>query len=117
MYERHILGKNGEKAAYQYLEKQGYRILEKNFSCRQGEIDLIALDNNYIVFFEIKSRTSIEFGLPAESVTDQKIKHILRAASYYLYKHQLENANTRVDVIEIYYKKDGYKINHLKQIL
>ncbi len=117
MYERHILGKNGEKAAFDYLEKQGYTILEKNFSCRQGEIDIIALDGNYIVFFEIKSRTNIEFGLPSESVTDKKIKHILRAASYYLYKHQLEDANTRVDVIEVYVKHGNYKINHLKQIL
>ena len=117
MYERHILGKNGEKVALEYLEKQGYTILERNFACRQGEIDIIALDGDYIVFFEIKSRTNIEYGLPSESVTERKIKHILKAASYYLYKHHLENANTRIDVIEVYVKGKSYKINHLKQIL
>ena len=117
MYERHILGKNGEKVAYQYLEEQGYTILEKNFSCRQGEIDLIALDNDYIVFFEIKTRTSTKYGLPSDAVTERKIKHILYAATYFLYKHHLENANTRIDVIEVYYKGKDYKINHLKQIL
>ena len=117
MYERHLLGKNGEKAALEYLEKQGYTILEKNFSCRQGEIDIIALDEDYIVFFEIKSRTSTEYGLPSEAVTEKKIKHILKAASYYLYKHHLENANIRIDVIEVYVRKGNYNINHLKQIL
>ena len=117
MYERHLLGRNGEKAAFKYLEKQGYIILEKNFSCRQGEIDIIALDNDYIVFFEIKSRTNIEYGLPAESVTERKLKHILKTASYYLYKHHLENANIRIDVIEVYVKQGNYTINHIKQIL
>ena len=117
MYERHIVGRNGEKIALDYLEKDGYKILEKNFSCKQGEIDLIALDNDYIVFFEIKSRTGIEYGLPSEAVTGKKINHILKAASYYLYKHHLEDANTRIDVIEVYFKGKNYKINHLKQVL
>ena len=117
MYERHILGKNGEKVALEYLEEQGYLILEKNFSCRQGEIDIIARDKDYIVFFEIKSRTSRKYGLPSEAVTKEKIKHILKTASYYLYKHHLENANTRVDVIEVYVRASHYKINHIKQIL
>lgn len=117
MYKRHILGQKGEQVALEYLENQGYKILERNFSCRQGEVDIIALDNDYIVFFEIKSRTSIEYGLPSEAVTNEKIKHILQVASYYLYKYHLENANTRVDVIEVYVKARHYKINHLKQIL
>ena len=53
MYKRHILGKQGEEIAIYYLNKKGYKILEKNFLCRQGEIDVIALDDNYIVFIEI----------------------------------------------------------------
>lgn len=117
MYERHIVGKNGEKAAFEYLEKNDYTILEKNFSCRQGEIDIIALDKDYIVFFEIKSRTNTQYGLPSESVTKRKIKHILKAATYYLYKNHLENANTRIDVIEVYVRDGNYNINHLKQVL
>jgi len=117
MYARHILGKNGEDEAVKYLEKQGYTIIERNFSCRQGEIDIIALDKNYLVFIEIKSRTSIEYGLPSESVTERKIKHMLKAIQYYLYKRHLENTNIRIDAIEVYVQANKYSINHIKQII
>lgn len=117
MYERHILGRKGENAAFEYLEKNGYTIIERNFKCRQGEIDIIALDKDYIVFVEIKSRTSNDYGLPSEAVTERKIKHILKSATYYLYKNHLENANTRIDVIEVYVEDNNYRINHLKQVL
>ena len=117
MYKRHILGKQGEEIAIDYLNKKGYKILEKNFLCRQGEIDVIALEDNYIVFIEIKSRTNTEFGLPSESVTKKKIKKILKAASYYLYIRKLENLDVRIDAIEVYIKQEKYYINHIKQII
>lgn len=117
MYARHILGKKGEDEAVKYLEKEGYRIIERNFSCRQGEIDIIALDEDYLIFIEIKARTSTEYGLPSESVTGRKIKHLTKAIQYYLYKRNLEKANIRIDVIEVYVKTDKYEINHLKQII
>lgn len=117
MYARHILGREGEDEAVKYLEKKGYRVIERNFLCRQGEIDIIAIDNNYIVFIEIKTRTSNEYGLPSESVTTKKIKHIKKAIQYYLYKRNLENENIRVDVIEIYAKEGKYLINHIRQIV
>jgi len=84
MYLRHVLGKEGEDEAVKYLEKKGYRIIERNFLCRQGEIDIIALDKEYIVFVEIKTRTNTEYGLPSESVTEKKIKHMKKAIQYYL---------------------------------
>lgn len=117
MYERHVLGKKGEEFAVNYLQNIGYTILEKNFFCRQGEIDVIALDGNYIVIIEIKSRTNEEFGLPSEAVTKIKLKHMLKAATYYLYTRNLENANVRIDVVEVYVRKDKYHVNHLKQII
>lgn len=117
MYARHILGIKGEDEAVKYLEKEGYRIIERNFSCRQGEIDIIALDEPYIVFVEIKARTSREYGLPSEAVTSRKIKHLIKAIQYYLYKRNLERENIRIDVIEVYVKADKYEINHLKQII
>lgn len=117
MYTRHILGKNGEDEAVKYLEKQGYTIIERNFMCKQGEIDIIALNEKYLVFVEIKSRTSNEFGLPSESVTERKKKHMIKAIQYYLYKRNLENVNIRIDVIEVYVKDEKYTINHIKQII
>lgn len=117
MYERHILGRKGEDEAVRYIESKGYKIIERNFMCRQGEIDIIALDRDYIVFIEIKSRTSTEYGLPSESVTKMKIKHMKKAIQYFLYKNNLENENIRVDVIEVYVRGKEYEINHLKQII
>ena len=61
MYERHVLGKRGEDEATKYLKNKGYKILERNFMCKQGEIDIIALDKDYIVFVEIKSRTNDKY--------------------------------------------------------
>lgn len=117
MYEKHILGRRGEDEAVKYLERIGYTILERNFLCRQGEIDIIALDKDYIVFLEIKARTSTEYGLPSESVTERKIKHMIKAIQYYLYKRHLEKANIRIDAIEVYVNGEKYNINHIKQII
>ena len=117
MYKRHILGRRGEVVAVKYLRNKGYSILEKNFMCRQGEIDIIAKEKDYIVFIEIKSRTNMKYGLPSEAVTKEKIKHILKSANYYLYINNLENVNVRVDVIEVYIEKNKYYINHIKQVL
>lgn len=117
IYIRHILGQKGEDIAVKYLENIRYKILERNFMCRQGEIDVIALDKDYIVFIEIKSRTNTDYGLPSESVTKKKIEHILKAARYYLYIRNLEHQNVRIDAIEVYIKENKYHINHIKQIV
>lgn len=117
MYERHIIGKKGEEIAVDYLKSIGYTIIERNFLCRQGEIDVIALDNKYIVIIEIKSRTNQEYGLPSEAVTKTKLKHILKTAAYYLHVKKMEDANVRIDVVEVYVKENRYYINHLKQII
>ena len=117
MYHRHILGKEGEDVAVQYLREHGYKILERNFSCRQGEIDIIGTDGQYIIFFEIKSRSNIKYGLPAESVTKKKIEHILKTAKYYLYKENIEERSIRIDVIEVFIKNGTNEINHIKQVI
>ena len=117
IYIRHILVQKGEDIAVKYLENIRYKILERNFMCRQGEIDVIALDKDYIVFIEIKSRTNTDYGLPSESVTKKKIEHILKVAKYYLYIRNLEHQNVRIDAIEVYIKENKYHINHIKQIV
>lgn len=116
MYKRHALGKMGENMAVKYLERKGYKILERNFYCKRGEIDIIAMDKDYLVFIEIKTRASNEYGLPSESVTKRKIKHMIDTIQYFLYTRHLENENIRIDVIEIY-TDDRIKINHLKQVI
>ena len=64
-------GNTGEDIATEYLEKQGYIILERNFYCKQGEIDIIAKDKNEVVFVEVKSRSDVGYGLPSEAVKKQ----------------------------------------------
>ncbi len=117
MYEMQRVGKQGEEIAEKYLKKQGYKILNKNFRCKQGEIDLIASDKNEIVIIEVKTRTSNTYGNPADAVDIRKQRHIYNAAQYYLYKNKLETKQIRIDVIEIYIEGKKIKINHIKKAI
>ena len=110
-------GNTGENLATEYLEKQGYTILERNFYWKQGEIDIIAKDKNEIVFIEVKSRSNKLFGIPSEAVKKQKIKHLFRTARYFLYKNKMINEYIRFDVVEILIKSGKFNINHIKQIV
>ena len=117
MYERHELGKDGEEQATDYLKNKGYEIIERNYECRQGEIDIIAKDKEEYVFIEVKTRQNLHYGMPAEAVTSVKEKHIWNASKYYIYSHKLENKFIRFDVIEVYKIKNQFYINHIKQVM
>ena len=110
------LGKYGEDKAKEYLESQDYKIIARNFFCKQGEIDLIAKDKNELVFFEVKTRNSLYYGRPVDAVNNIKKKHIFNAAKYYLYKNNLMYSFVRFDVIEVYIKKNKIFINHIKNM-
>jgi len=118
MYFREQIGKWGENLACKYLEKNQYKVVERNFSCRQGEIDIIAKDigKQELVFIEVKTRSNLKYGNPIEAVNKQKQKHIKRVAKYYIYKKHISHIAVRIDVIEIYIKEQNYKIRHIKQI-
>lgn len=115
--DNHIFGKKGEDEAVQYLIKNNYEIIDRNFFCNRGEIDIIAKDREEIVFIEVKTRKSVKYGTPAEAVDTNKQKHIYNVAEYYLYKNRLEKEYVRIDVIEIYYNNNQYKINHIKKAI
>ena len=117
MYIRHEIGKVGEKIANDYLKKQGYVIIERNFEAKQGEIDIIAREEKELVFIEVKTRTNDKFGKPVEAVDVNKKKHLFKAIKYYLYSRNLENEYVRIDVIEVYLYEQSYRINHIKQII
>lgn len=118
MYFRQEIGRWGENLACKYLEKDNYKIVERNFSCRQGEIDIIAKDltKNELVFIEVKTRSNFKYGNPADAVDKQKQKHMVQAIRYYRYKNHIEDLPIRVDVVEVYIVQ-SCKINHIKQIL
>lgn len=114
-YNKRKLGNEKEQEVVQYLIKHNYNILECNYSCRQGEIDIIAMDGNYLVFVEVKYRSTNQNGYPMESVTKYKQRKIIKTAQYYMYaKHIAENNPIRFDVAsvlgtDIFYIKNAFE--------
>ncbi len=96
-----ILGREGEDRAAQFLMKQGYRILERNYSTRSGEIDLIALHEGAVVFVEVKTRTSDAFGAPELAVNPRKQQRMVKAALGYIKYKKLHQVPCRFDVVAI----------------
>ena len=104
-----ILGRFGEEKAADCLISEGYRILQRNFRCRQGEIDIIAKDGGILSFTEVKLRKNADFGNACEFVTSKKQQKIIRAAEYYLFNQQREltrmfecEPQPRFDIVEVY---------------
>ncbi len=95
------VGNKGEDLACEYLEKHGYKILERNYRIRGGEIDIVAMDENYLAFVEVKTRYQHEYGLPVESMTPWKIKFLLKTAQFYLQKIKWEDGPYRLDAVLI----------------
>jgi putative endonuclease len=98
--KRLSLGRWGEKIALDFLKDQGMKILEKNFRCSAGEIDIIARSGRHIVFVEVKTRSSNLFGTPQEAVNQRKQQQIIRVAQWYLEQKPL-NLQPRFDVLAI----------------
>ena len=110
------LGKFGEDRAVDYLKNQDCEILTRNFLCNQGEIDIVAKDKDELVFFEVKTRNSLDYGKPVDAVNNFKQKHIWEAAKYYLYRNKIFNSFIRFDVIEVYIKNNKIFINQIRNI-
>ncbi|MBF7095823.1 YraN family protein [Alkalibacter sp. M17DMB] len=103
-------GKFGESLAVDYLKSLGYSILKRNYRCRMGEIDIIAKRCEDVIFVEVKSRSSDEYGAPSESVPVSKQKHIIKTALHYLGTNTEFEDNYRFDVIELL----AGEINHIE---
>lgn len=109
------LGRSGEDAACQYLTKLGYQIVERNFRCRMGEIDIIARDDQTLVFVEVKTRASIACGQPFEAVHYFKQRKLIKLAEFYLKRcFQTTCIACRFDVVSILHSGSGPDIRHLK---
>jgi len=105
--DRKALGALGEKRAVEFLKKKKYRIRETNFRCREGEIDIIAQDKDYLVFVEVRTRTGAAFGTPEESVTSAKKERLISAALTYLQTHLNLPSLWRFDVVAIETSPEG----------
>lgn len=104
---RQGLGRTGERLAAEELLHQGYRILEQNFRCSYGEIDLIAEDEHDLIFVEVKTRRGNAFGLPEEAVTRRKQQKIMQVASFYLDLHACSERSWRIDVVAVQLSRGG----------
>jgi putative endonuclease len=96
-----ITGKEGEKIAAAFLKKNGYRIIEINFRCPIGEIDIVAKEKDDLVFVEVKTRKSMELGYPEQAVGIRKQKKMSQLALWYLQKRKIDDANARFDVMAV----------------
>lgn len=102
---RTSLGKRGEGAACGFLKERGYEILEKNYKCKIGEIDLIARRRGRLAFIEIKTRTSTQFGTPQEAVNLRKQEKILKVAQWYMKEKKLAKIQVAFDVVAVLWEK------------
>ena len=125
------IGDFGESLAEKYLERRGWKILSRNFLAKGGEIDIIGYRFGVLAFFEVKSRSNVNYGRPADSVDEEKIQNIENAARQFLqlycrggkisvfYPLGIEKKKAvksqRIDVIEVYLDKNSQKINHIKK--
>jgi putative endonuclease len=101
------LGRKGEQLAAQHLQKLGFVLLSKNWRCREGELDLVGTDGRTLVVCEVKTRSGVNFGDPAEAVTADKIARIRRITSQWLRTFSVSWCPVRFDVIAVYASPDG----------
>jgi putative endonuclease len=105
------IGRWGENLTKEYLEKHGYKILFTNYRCCFGEIDIIAMDKNYLVFIEVKTRQT-DFYPAHESITRNKKNHLRKTAEHFIYTKNYQNIDVRFDLVSI---QDG-KIDLIKNV-
>lgn len=102
------LGKKGERAAAEFLKRQGFELVEQNWKCSYGEVDIVALDGVQLVFVEVKTRKSLKAGIPEEAITPAKQKRYLKCARVYSTRNEqgLEFESIRFDAVAIYALND-----------
>ena len=111
---RRLFGQHGEQRAAQFLRKLGYAIVERNYRCPRGEIDLVAQDKETLVFVEVRTHRSREFGDPLASVNTRKQRQIAMTALHYLSRFHLHDRAARFDVIGIMGEGDTAQLTHIK---
>ena len=113
MAEHNELGKFGEELAGEFLQQKGYDILETNWTFQKAEIDIIAQKDSILAVIEVKTRSSIAFGLPQDFVKPKKIQLLVKAVNEYIVSNDLD-VDVRFDIIAIYKEENTYKIEHFE---
>ena len=113
MAEHNDLGKLGEELAVEFLEKNGYYILETNWTFQKAEVDIIAKKEGILAVVEVKTRSSIDFGLPQDFVKPKKIQLLVKAINEYVISNDLD-VEVRFDIIALRKEGKGFKMEHLE---
>ncbi len=113
--ERSRLGKWGEAQAGRFLQKKGYHILATNYCCARGEVDIVARDREDLVFVEVRTRQSADYGTPEESLTAAKVQRLLATSQDYLQRHAEADTGWRIDLVCIYLGP-GRRLQHIDHL-
>ena len=113
MAEHNDLGNLGETLAVEFLQKKGYAILATNWTFQKAEVDIIAQKDSILAVVEVKTRSSIDFGLPQDFVKPKKIQLLVKAINEYVTTNDLE-VDVRFDIIAIHKEGQQFKIEHLE---
>jgi len=112
-----VLGRRGEDLAADYLREAGFRILDRNYRCSDGEIDIVAADCRVLVACEVKTRSGLGYGTPLEAVTRQKVRRLRRLAVRWVAAHGVIFDELRVDVVGVLRSRDGeFTIEHIRGV-
>lgn len=117
MARKDDVGRDGEDLARRWLEQSGLEVIERNWRCREGEIDLVALDGDDLVIVEVKTRRTLRLGHPAEAVTPRKLARLRRLAGLWLTESARHASGVRVDVIAVW-MPDGHpaRVDHIQGV-
>jgi putative endonuclease len=112
-----ILGRDGEEAAVRYLEGCGFRILDRNWRCADGEIDIVAVERHSLVICEVKTRSGTRYGTPLEAVGRAKVRRLRKLAVGWLNAHGVRFEQIRIDVVGLLYEgSGGFTIEHIRGV-
>ena len=117
MGAKDVLGREGEQAAASYLEGCGFRILDRNWRCADGEIDIVAADRRTLVVCEVKTRSGTRYGTPLDAVGHRKHRRLRKLAALWLLAHGLRFDQIRIDVLGLLRDGDGaFTIEHVRAV-
>ncbi|MHB1595312.1 MAG: YraN family protein [Streptosporangiaceae bacterium] len=117
VHPKDVLGRRGEQAAAEYLTRAGFQILDRNYRCAQGELDIVAAERRTLVACEVKTRSGLGYGTPAEAVTRRKLIRLRHLAVHWVQAHDLAFDALRVDVLGVLSTGWGeFEIDHLRGV-
>ncbi|MGJ7906231.1 YraN family protein [Actinopolyspora sp. H202] len=114
---RHALGRAGEQLAAEYLRQRGLVVLSRNWSCSQGELDIVCTDGRRVIVCEVKTRSGIDYGSPVEAVSPHKVRKLREVAAAWLRAHDVRNCPVRFDVLSVLWPPDSpVRIEHHEEV-